>query len=397
MHVLIIPSEHYLPADDPLEGIFQHDQASALKRSGVRVGILSVELRGLVLLKKRVMGWLSGQYVSEEAGIPVYRHHGWFWPQLWSRGYLRQYLDVGLRLYANYLNKQGVPDLIHAHNVLNAGILAAEIKKLHGIPYIITEHSSAYAREEAISQTDYGRVRQAYIEADLCLAVSRKLCLMIDNYFGGKIGPLQVMPNMLDAIFEQIDVFPSSEGRKFTFINVGRLVEVKQQELLLAAFALGFKGQSNVCLRIVGTGPRLIELEKIAYESGVADQVIFTGELDRSGVLDEMLNCDVYVHSSKFETFGVVIIEAMACGKPVVTTACGGPDDMITPENGKLVPVGDIEALAASMDYVMKHKDSYDSERIRNDCFERFSGQVVSQALITKYEEVLQKKRKKLT
>ncbi len=394
MHVLIIPSGYFLPADDPLSGIFQYDLASALKRSGVRVGILSVELRGLDIFKKRLSGWLFGQHVSEEAGISVYRHYGLYWTPAWLRSYMSKYIHEGLRLFARYVNEQGMPDLIHAHNVMNAGILAAEIKRNYGVPYVITEHSSAYSREVAVCPSDYPRVRNAYIEADMRMVVSRSLGTIIDNYFGGEIGSLQVVPNMLDIIFEQLDTLPDRKAQKdFTFLNVGRMVEGKRQDLLLAAFALRFRGLENVGLRIVGGGSRRNELEMLADEMGVSAQVMFTGELERARVLEEMLDCDVYVHSSSFETFGVVIIEAMACGKPVVATSCGGPDDIITSENGKLVPVGDIEALADAMEQVKEQITTYDSAAIRKECLDRYCSKAVSESLIANYGKVVLKKR----
>ena len=394
MHILIIPSERYLPTDEPLSGIFQSDQAFALQRAGARIGILSVELQSLYLLKMLIQEWVAGQSVSVEDGIKVYRHFGWFLTQFLPRSNMKKYLYAGIRLYDRYLSEQGAPNLIHAHNALRAGILAAEINKRYGVPYIITEHSSDYSKR-AIRKSDFNWIRQAYLDADRCLVVSRNLGTILENYFGDQIGSWQVIPNMLDSIFEKIDTLTEHNGHKnFTFLNVGRLVEVKRQDLLITAFSRNFRMRKNICLRIVGDGPRLRDLKKIANEAGVSEQVTFTGEVGRAEVLTEMQNCDVYVHCSSSETFGVSIIEAMACGKPVVSTACGGPDDLVTPDSGKLVPVGDIESLATSMESVLTHLDSYKGTRIRKLCLERFSGHVVSEALMAIYRDVLQKKKR---
>jgi glycosyltransferase involved in cell wall biosynthesis len=394
MHLLLIPSERYLPADDPLAGIFQHDQAVAMSRSGIRTAILSVELRSPVLLKRRLTGWPSGQAVSVEDGLPVYRQHGWFRTPLWRRGYLRQYLHDGLRLFERYLDEQGRPDLIHSHNALRAGVLAAEIKKRYGIPYIVTEHSSDYSRG-TVHTADLGWIRQAYTGAARRLVVSSSLGRLLEHQFGDSFGAWQVMPNMLDPVFEQIEL-PLARNRNngFTFLNVGGLVEVKRQDLLIAAFALAFRGRQDVCLRIVGDGPRRGELEKIIRETSLAEQVTFTGRLDRTGVCREMQNCDAYVHSSSSETFGVAIIEALSCGKPVVSTACGGPDDLVSEDNGRLVAVGDVAALAGAMGDVREQVDSYDAVRIRVACLDRFSQQSVCDSLLKVYGEVLQETRR---
>lgn len=394
MHVLIIPSERYVPVDDPLAGIFQRDQALALRRSGEYVGILSVELRSLTLLKKSCIGWPSGQTTGSHDDIQVYRHHGWFWTPLLRSYYLRQYLREGCRLFKRYVSEQGLPDLIHAHNAQRGGILAAEIKRKYGVPFVITEHSSAYSRE-AIRKGDVECLRQAYANADRVLVVSRSLGAVLENYFGGTFGVWQVMPNILDNTFVQNPITGAAKDANRTiFLNVGGLNDVKQQDVLIAAFAQMYRGQDAVTLKIVGGGTLLKKLEMIARESGVANQVLFTGQLDRPGVLKEMQNCDVYVHSSSSETFGVAIIEAMACGKPVVSTACGGPDDIVTADVGTLVEVGDTTALANAMDFVLTHIESYDAEKIREICLERYGEKAVCNSLLTVYREVLQQTRR---
>ena len=80
-----------------------------------------------------------------------------------------------------------------------------------------------------------------------------------------------------------------------------------------------------------------------------------------------MQAADAFVLSSAYETFGVVLIEALACGKPVVSTACGGPDYIVTEENGLLVPVGDTQALGAALEQMIRTIDRYDPFRLKQD------------------------------
>lgn len=73
------------------------------------------------------------------------------------------------------------------------------------------------------------------------------------------------------------------------------------------------------------------------------------------------------------ETFGVTLIEAMACGKPVIATRSGGPETFVHDDNGLLVPTGDVEALADAMRQMAKTYHQYDPDAIRADCVARFS------------------------
>lgn len=71
--------------------------------------------------------------------------------------------------------------------------------------------------------------------------------------------------------------------------------------------------------------------------------------MDRGAVLAWMQACHVFVLPCLFETFGVVVIEAHACGRPVIATICGGPEDNISEANGMLVTAGDVDALAEAL------------------------------------------------
>lgn len=102
-----------------------------------------------------------------------------------------------------------------------------------------------------------------------------------------------------------------------------------------------------------------------------------------------MTSCDCFVLPSRYETFGVVYIEAMACGKPVIATACGGPDDFVTPDNGLLVPVEEVSALEHAMQHMITSSHQYDSDRIRASVQTRFSSQAVAGQLEQIYNTIL--------
>lgn len=101
-----------------------------------------------------------------------------------------------------------------------------------------------------------------------------------------------------------------------------------------------------------------------------------------------MQRCDFFVLPSLFETFGVTLIEAMACGKPVIASDIGGPKEIVTEKVGKLVPPGDSETLAEAVDYMLDHYREYDPEKIVQYVRQRYSYQAVGKECDRVYRSV---------
>lgn len=388
MHILIIPSEQYVPPDNPLAGIFQHHQAHALKRAGYKVGVISPHLRSLGMRINKLFGWQNGIKFEGEQGISVYRYYGWLWTPYIRRGGGLLWLRAGMILFKKYIEEHGVPDIIHAHNTLNAGILANLIKKKYGIKYLITEHSSGYARG-LVPHYSISSIRQALNEAETLIVVSPKLGELLKATFKGAIHSLHWVSNILDSIFEKnVTANKQNKDNVFRFLNIGSLEYNKGQIYLLEAFASNFKAQDNVELRIGGDGPMRMELEELTYALGIEKQIIFLGHLSRDEVLTEMNNCDVFVLPSIYETFGVVLIEALACGKPVIATKSEGPECIVSGDNGVLVPVKDPLALGEAMELMRKNIGNYDPVRLREDCIAKFGEREIVSKLSAIYERL---------
>ncbi len=390
MHILVIPSERYVPKDSPLEGIFQQCQAKALKRAGYGVGIISPQWRSGRCLRKGLSGWPIGFRVEDDQGIPVFLYNSWPWipPILWGKVWL--WLQIGETLFKRYVREHGRPDIIHAHNARFAGILASKIKERWGIPYVLTEHSSAYVRG-LIRRWEIGYIQKAFRNADKKIAVSPSLGHTLEGILGDAVLPWEWIPNILDSLFERNTLFRKVGdrcGQPFRFLHIGSLIRIKGQTDLLRAFAHKFRGEKDVELRIGGEGPLRKELRQLVRELNIADQVVFLGQIEREAVFLEMKECDAYVHPSHYETFGVTLIEALACGKPVIATACGGAECIVREGNGILVPPQDIERLEEAMARVRRGIEDYDAVWIRKDCIERFGSQTIAKQLSSVYEQV---------
>jgi glycosyltransferase involved in cell wall biosynthesis len=142
-------------------------------------------------------------------------------------------------------------------------------------------------------------------------------------------------------------------------------------------------------LNIVGEGPNRHEYEELTAKLGLQSMITFHGR--QPEIVSFMRECDFFVLPSLYENFGVVYIEAMACGKPVIATNAGGPKEIVNDEVGILVPPKDVKALEKAIEYMLDNYKNYSSEKIAQYAKERFSHRTVGQMIDTVYREVLQK------
>jgi len=306
----------------------------------------------------------------------------------------KQFLAIGLKMFQQYIDENRKPDLIHAHAAIMGGSLALEISRRYDIPYVITEHSSGFARN-IYKKKQLEIAKEAYRFAKARIAVSRSFGQLLERMFPDAFTDWIEVPNIVMSEFTPLE---SNEGKNrlknrnhFVFLNVGNLNSNKGQRDLLRSFANAFQGNSRVRLRIGGDGPLRTELRQLAEELGILSQIDFLGSLDREQVVEEMRHCDAFVLSSHFETFGVVLIEALACGKPVIATACGGPESIVNDGNGFLVPPKDITALSKALQSIITNYKTFNPEEIARDCHDRFGAESVAVRLQKIYEKVLTK------
>ena len=361
MHILIIPSSRYLTSDEPLAGIFQAAQAAALHARGIQVGVIAPSPRSLRSLFKKPRNGLT----NTEPLFPIYSSNCWAWtlrrtPFIW---YL--WRREGNRLLRAYLKQHGPPDLIHCHNSLYAGAFGNDAFKKTKLKYVLTEHSSVYLTNN-LFRWQKGLAEQAFKNSLATAVVSPSLGIALNRFTNGK-RVFPCIPNVIDSVFED-QTLPKQEPKtSFSILSIGGLIPLKNHSMLLRAFAQKFKGITDVTLRIGGTGHFLTALQQLADRLNISEQVSFLGLLERDQVYREMIHCDVFALPSNFETFGVVLIEALACGKPVVATSCGGPDSIVTPSNGILVPVGDCIAFANALYSIYKLNRKYVASEIRKN------------------------------
>lgn len=379
MHVVLLPS-WYPERAIPGQGTFFRDQALALRKIGVKVGVIYPSLWGPSTLAAGIRPDEPRRFqiVAEELhGIVEVTAKGW------AIGPLRPWITTwaARRLLRAYCQRFGRPDLIHAHAALWAGVAASNLN----FPYVLTEHWTGYA-EGQVRFWHKPFLRQALQRARARLAVSSSLARDLEPYTDGL--SVQVVPNVV-----RTDYFVPAERRDapppFRLLSVAFLGKRKRIDLVIRALAhLAHEGL-DVLLEVGGDGPERGALEQLTRDLGVAEKVTFLGLLSRDGVRKAMQRAHLFVLPSDFETFGVVYIEAMACGLPVVATRCGGPEDVVTSAVGHLTPRGDARALAQAIRDIVANYEKYDPRQIRAYVERHFSSQAVAKKLLEIYEQVL--------
>lgn len=193
-----------------------------------------------------------------------------------------------------------------------------------------------------------------YPNAEAIICVSRGIAKEINNIKGIAKNKIRVIYNGIvsDEIYKQskepIEEKCFHEPKLPIILAVGRLIIAKDYPTLLKAFAL-IRQERPAYLVILGEGEEQINLEELAEKLQISKDVVFLGF--KENPYKYMANALVYVLSSKREGFASVLAEAMTCGVPIVSTDCkSGPNEIIkNGENGILVPVGDIKALARAI------------------------------------------------
>lgn len=365
---------------NPVGEVFFRDQAEALAHHGHKVGVIAiVPVTIKWILKKKMLRF--GLETFKRNCVTTFLFS---FPVLPKTERIKQLLRkwIGLALYKRYVKSHGRPDIQHVHTFI-AGGLAIEIEKRYGVPFVITEHSSGF-EARMYSRFQMALAAKVFHKSRANIAVSRYFSESLSTLFSVSF---IYIPNVVDTDFFNLSSGNNSD-RKIRLLSIGNLIPWKQFDLLLNAFKIVCDRHFDASLVIGGDGPERGNLEKLAVELGIGQKVRFAGRLDRDQVRKEMQNCDIFVLTSKFETFGVVLIEAMACGKPVVSTRSCGPESIITdPAYGEFVD-GNAESVAAGLIKVISRIESYDKNIIRLNAVNNFSRRAVTARLSEVYSEV---------
>lgn len=389
MHILLMPS-WYKTEKEPFMGTFFEEQARALVKLGHRAGILYPEYSPL----SNYFGekdTLNEFY--DDNGLPTYTVLVQSKiPKLRKLSYRRFSKSVNT-VFEKYVAQYGMPDLIHAHSVFFGGIAAYYLAKQHNIPLVITEHLTAFIVGTITNKNDRELSSEIFTNADASLIVSNNFREDLEKELGINKNTFRVVNNMVaDIFFEGFTTKITAPDEEFVFFTNSFLLPRKNHKLIFDALKILLEKKYKIKLKIGGDGPLMNDLRKATDELDISSSVEFMGGLTRANVKQALVASHAFVLASLYETFGVVLIESLACGRPVVVTDSGGPRDFINDSNGIIVQEFNAEKLAAAMEKIMLNYSSYNQAEISKNCFNNFNEKKIAQELEKVYHDVLNKR-----
>lgn len=379
MHILEVPSFF-----QPHGGLFCLEQAKALKNLGHEVRIVSnvqlgitVELHDYFMLSYR-------RYEHEMDGITVYQSYQRGLPKV-IRYNVKRWVAIVCSMFAQYVEKYGRPDIIHAHCAKWAGYAAMLISREYGIPYVITEHLSKTIFDDEfrlVGNTPWQipLLTEAYQHAAKVLSVSDELPERLSVYFG-KDYQWETVSNIVDTLFYQYRQREPLQGRAFRFCCLANYIPLKGYDVLFSAFRKLRKEGLNVELHIAGRGT-----DTAACRNQLTDGMFTHGLMDRQSVRQLLYVSDALVLASRSEAQPLVLLEAMSTGIPVVSTE-------VIPQNLRLeggcfiVPVDNADALADAMKHVAE--TPIDGQQISQQVAQLASARVVGERLEKVFKEAI--------
>ena len=382
IEVLIIPS--WFPPDG---GEFFKEHAESLYSEDFNISILQTRLIGLTSHSFKDIINSGRKWERPENSLYITGMSLLKLPWMEKRN-VNRWVRKSTGHFKKYLERGFKPDLIMVQSGLWAGIVAARIKKEFGIPYILIEHRGRFINNNAASYHLKEWHREVYMQ--IAINASKIVCVseaLLDGLvkITGSREKLVVIPNMVDTDYFNLPV-NKRENQPFIFLSIGTLEMVKGYDTLLKAFAeFTDKTEGEFFLRIGGKGGELKNLKALARDLAIEDRVSFTGHISKERVRDEMHRSNVFISSSRFESFGVALIEAASTGLPLIATKSGGPESIVNNVNGFTCQTDDPSSLEELMRKAYFNYKEFNQIQIRQETINQYSKNIISE----KYHELI--------
>ena len=363
-------------------GIFEFEQAAALAAHDGDKVIYAISdnrsvkvVRSLKKIRKTVQG------------VEVYGR------QLPIRGLPHKLFDLirakeMKKLLKQIIDEQGVPDVIHVHfPLLTLNHSIVDYIRTLGCKLVITEHWTKVQKQE-LPAWRIALLKYCVANSDAFICVSG---LLRDSVLALTKSEkhIDVIPNMVSADFHYAPA-KKTDADAFTFIAVGRLVELKRFPVVIKAFAKAFQGERSVRLEIVGDGNQRKELDALIKTLRIGDQVKMLGIQNREDVAKLYTGADCYVSASILETFGVPFIEAWVTGLPCIGVQGGPVDQYFSPQNGLLFEGDNVDSLAEAMRQIYQNRSAYNRKQISETASAIFTADRVAGRLRTIFTDCIQ-------
>ncbi len=388
MFVLMI-ARGFPTSRNPQWGCFEKDQAEALVKYGHKVVVMSVDAR-----LERHRGRL-GMHHFENAEVSYYNYvmlPGILFSKVIGVDYYRKHIKFHYfeKIYKRVVSEHGTPDIIYSQFFFNT-IAGVQLKEKYRVPVVAIEHLARFNESKLTKETEEGAT-YAFAGADSLIAVSDSLARNLEKRFHKKCF---VVHNMFGKEFDTNAVGNKNviQSKQLVFCSAASLVYRKGFDILINAFVKLNLPKESWKLNIIGWGEEKERLENLVKDNHLQNNICFLGKRNKDQIVNELRKSNVFALASRSETFGIVYIEAMSQGLPVIGTVCGGPEEFVNEKNGILVPADDVDATASAIKRMIETYSQYDRNQIAEDCKKRFSPEAIAGKLTDVFETVLKKQK----
>lgn len=307
-------------------------------------------------------------------------------------------------------------DLIHSHYWMS-GVAAIELKRLWNIPFVHMFHTLGVMKqrvarfdEEVVGDFRLIGEKQVLREADSIFAATPAEMAQIQWLYESKVDKIKIIPPGVDL--SRFYPIPEDEAKEVigippcdqVILYVGRIEPLKGIDTLIEAIAYmrhnGSFEEQSFCLAVIGGEPDLsrqeldsemARLKQLCQEYGLDDLVTFLGKRDQDTLPYYYSAAEAVVLPSHYESFGMVALEAMACGTPVVASQVGGLAFLVQDgETGYTVPSSDVAALADRLAKIIRDPDL--RTRLGSQAAalaQGFSWDIIAQDILQQYQHVV--------
>ncbi len=302
----------------------------------------------------------------------------------------KKYISLQQQLFNKLFDKNLLPDIVHVQVAMKAGLFAKKLKRKYNIPFVLTEHWTGYHPQSKPGLKEQGLYfswlsKSIIKNASMFLPVSTDLGKTVNQY----LLPVafKVIPNVVDASLFYYLPKPFS---KFRFIHLSYLHFQKNPEGILQACKL-LKDKGCIFeLQLIGRKDEALQL--VATELGLLNEfVFFEDAISYPEVANRMQHASALLLFSRFENLPCVMLEALCCGLPVISSRVGGIAEVIDDSNGILVENENTIQLAEAMLLLIKNYESYNRLAIAANAQQLYSYQTVGKQIWEVYDAVISK------
>ncbi|MFT3747367.1 MAG: glycosyltransferase [Agriterribacter sp.] len=288
----------------------------------------------------------------------------------------------------SHFQKNGLPDLVHVHVPVKAGIIAQWIQRKWGIPYIVSEHSATYIPgppDAFRNRSAWFRknVRSVFRNAIAVTSVSRHDGDIIQKLFALK--PVRVIHNVVNTGY--FFYKPAALPVKFRFIHISVMSYQKNTTGILNACTKLKSIRQDWELELIGNADDI--MQQYIDDMGLTSFVTLKGELSNARVAQRIQSASALVMFSRYENFPCVIIEALCCGVPVIATDVAGIPEAIDQTNGILVKSENEDQLVNAMIDMIENYGLFNRHAIAEAAREKYNYDAIGKQFYGLYNSIV--------